>query len=125
MKKIICILLAITSTIFLSSSFAKNTSPYQAVQSAVGSAQIAPLDYPTDISVTNLSSRFVDIHVPAVGFSGRLFSQYVQHVYAYDPDPKRVILINYQGVVFFDELVTNHHAITVYNLRNKEIAVVS
>jgi len=120
MKKISSLLLSFICMLFLSSlANAAITIPSA---TPIGSTSAVSSEYLTDILIVNYSSRFIDIYVPALRFEQRLYPYYQQHVVANDSDPKRVILYDYRGDLFFDELVSPYDLIEVYDSMDKTIA---
>jgi len=121
MKKIIILVMAFTSCFLFNAAKANgHANPIQqSVPLPAGITVASHGYYPTDIAITNLSSRFVDIHVPVLRFSVRLYPHYVQHIVANDDDPKRVIIYDFNGIVFMDRLVSHHDAFNIYDNQGK------
>src|SRR5438874_1049795 len=116
MKKIMYVVLALMSSLFFTSSFATNnidTKKPITVQLPAGTSTADCISYPTCNTVTNYSAAAIDIYVPALAFSTRLYPWYMQSIASYDYNYKQVILYDWTGYPFFNAVVPNHYDIIV------------
>jgi len=123
MKRKIGIICAILSLTFLmNSAFALNLNankPLNLKPLAAGASTAECDAYPTCITITNLSSTFIDIWVPALTFHSTLDPWYMQPIMSYDFDAKRVVLYDWTGDRFFDAYVPNHYELIVSDYMGK------
>lgn len=122
MKKIMCVVLALISSLFYISAFAANTTDNKkpvTVQLPAGTSTADCSLYPTCITVTNYSSSAIDIYVPVLGFSSHLYPWYTQSIASNDYNYKQVILYDWTGYPFFNAIVPNHYDIIVEDFAGK------
>lgn len=111
-KKILSTLFALTFALLLSTvSYAQDTRITVKITATPSSVST----YKTDIGVVNLSSMYVDVQVPYLKWLSRVASGYSTHIYSADNYYKQVILSDYLGRVFYNQLVPAKSTVTVYN----------
>src|SRR5689334_19857395 len=122
MKKIMSIILVLMGVFFFTTSFASNdliNNKPITLQLPAGSSSADCSVYPTCITVTNYSSSYIDIYVPVLAFSSRLYPWYMQAIQSFDYNSKQVILYDWTGYAFFNAIVPNHHSIIVEDFAGK------
>ncbi len=118
MKKLICALLAISSSLLFSNvALAKDTNA--SVIKPAGNAKQATLapNYGTDIVITNYGAYDVYVRAPSLLSDGFwVYHGTAQHIHNYSTAPTQQILVSdYNGQTFYNYMTPNHYPIDVYD----------